>query len=380
TDNDRIEASLQSINGYVMFDSSGADKTNDELSFFGTPYYTHSRDRFYQLAYKHTDVLNDITVQYNLSTFNRSDSFVGSVNEVKVDDKINYLEKSFVRFGASYQQFENKTANNVDIDKSYDATSAFLTNYNTFNGDTTILTESLRYDSYSDFDSSFTGKIGIKQYLYDTFYVSANAGTGYNIPSSFQLYDATYGNLNLSPEETQTYDITLGNETLWVTGFYNKINNLIDYVIIDYTTYAGYYQNVEGESIIQGFEIGYTDYFFEMLGLTAHYTYLKTEDADGKALGRRPKDQVDVNVVYYATENFDLGLNGQYIGERYNFDDKGGAQTGKYTVVNFVSNVKVNDYITVYGKVDNITDEYYQTVDGYATAGRSLYIGLNAKY
>ena len=103
-------------------------------------------------------------------------------------------------------------------------------------------------------------------------------------------------------------------------------------------------------------------------------------DADKKDLARRPKQQVDASVVYYATETFDLGLNGQYIGERYDRSDREGAQTGKYALVNFVSNIKVNDYLSVYGKVDNITDRYYQTVDGYATAGRSLYLGLNARY
>ena len=70
----------------------------------------------------------------------------------------------------------------------------------------------------------------------------------------------------------------------------------------------------------------------------------------------------------------------QYVGERYSLNNNEGAQTGEYTVANFVTNIKVNDYITVYGKINNLTDEYYQTVDGYATAGRSLYLGLNAKY
>ena len=36
--------------------------------------------------------------------------------------------------------------------------------------------------------------------------------------------------------------------------------------------------------------------------------------------------------------------------------------------------------IKIYGKVDNIADKYYQEVDGYATAGRSYYVGLNASY
>lgn len=376
TENDRIEASVQSINGYVMFDGSGADKTNSDLDYYGNPYYTYSQDRFYRLAFKHSDTTNDINVQYNLSTFDRSGNgdFTGSVSEVKLDDKITYTENSFLLVGASYQKFKNDKAN-VTINKEYDATSAFVTNYNHFTGFNTILTESIRYDRYSDFDNSLTGKFGIKQYITGSLYASANAGTGYNIPSSFQLYDATYGDIGLEPEKTQTYDVTLGTESFWITGFYNKIDNLIDF---DMTTYR--YTNIEGTSVLKGVEVGYKDYFADTLGITANYTYLNAKDADKKDLARRPKHQLDASVVYYATENFDLGLNGQYIGERYDRSDREGAQTGKYVLINLVSNVKVNDYLSVYGKVDNITDRYYQTVDGYATAERSLYLGLNARY
>ncbi len=376
TEKDRVEASVQSINGYVMFDGSGADKTNNDLDYYGNPYYTYSQDRFYRLAYTHSGTINHINLQYSLSTFDRSGNgdFTGSVHEVKLDDRVTYAENAFLRVGASYQQFKNDKAN-VAINKEYDATSAFVTNYNHFTGFSTILTESIRYDKYSDFDNSLTGKVGLKQYITAALYASANAGTGYNIPSSFQLYDATYGNINLEPEKTQTYDVTFGTESFWITGFYNKINNLIDF---DLTTYS--YTNIKGTSVLKGVEIGYKDYFADTLGITANYTYLNAKDADGKDLARRPKDQLDASVVYYATENFDIGLNGQYIGERYDSSDRQGAQTGKYVLVNFVTNVKVNDYVSVYGKVDNITDRYYQTVDGYATAGRSLYLGLNARY
>lgn len=376
TDKDRIEASVQAINGYVMFDGYGADKSNSDLDFYGNPYYTNNQDRFYRLAYTHDGATNDITLQYNLSTFDRSGNgdFTGSVSEVKLDDKITYREDSFLLAGASYQNFKNDKAN-VAIDKEYDATSAFVTNYNHFTGINTILTESVRYDKYSDFNNALTGKVGLKQYITDTLYAAINAGSGYNIPSSFQLYDTNYGNLNLEPEKTETYDITFGTESIWITGFYNKINNLIDF---DLTTYR--YTNISGTSTLKGVELGYKEYFADSIGVTVNYTYLNTRDGDGNTLARRPKNQADAAVVYYVSETFDLGLNGQYIGERYDRADEQGAMTGKYAIVNFVSNVTVNDYITVYGKVDNITDKYYQTVDGYATAGRSLYMGLNAKY
>jgi len=45
-----------------------------------------------------------------------------------------------------------------------------------------------------------------------------------------------------------------------------------------------------------------------------------------------------------------------------------------------VINYSINDKTKLYLKLDNITDKYYQTVDGYATAGRSAYVGLKVSF
>ena len=395
TENDRIEANIQTINGLVNFDS-GAGSFNDS----SIP-NTDTKNRFYNVAYKHKDSINDLSLQYNLSTFDRvmeleswfvpgtvdTYKYKGSVNEVKIDDKITYQEDSFIRVGASYQKFEQEemTANS---DESYSAISVFATNYNKLellSGLNTIITESIRYDKYDNIDNSFTGKLGVKQFIHSNYYISSNIGTGFNAPTLDELYGGFGANPNLEPETSMSIDITLGNDVIWLTGFYNEIDNLIEYY--DPDTFMGplpgSYSNIDGISRFKGIELGYEDYFFNSLGINAMYTYLKTENADGKALARRPKNQVDANVVYYVSEAFDLGVNAQYIGERYepdNFLGAQGAQTGKYTITNFVTNVKVNEHITFYGKIDNLTDKYYQTVNGYATAGRSLYLGMNGKF
>ena len=380
TDNDRIDANIQAINSFIHFDSGAGSSGDSSIP------NTYLQDRFYTLAYKHKDTLNDFKIQYNLSTFSRENTFSssssinkGSVNEIKADDKIAYAKDSFIRVGASFQKFEDKKIVQNET-KSYSVISVFTTNYNKvqlLSGLDTILTESLRYDNFDNFDNALTGKIGAKQFIIKDYYISLNAGTGYNVPSSYQLYNPTFGDTNLQPEKSFTSDITIGSDTVWITGFYNEITDFIDFVGV--WPNSGYAQ-IDGKSKFQGVEIGYDDYFFDSFGVNAMYTYVKTKDANGKELARRPKNQIDARVTYYVDENFDLGLNAQYIGERYDGADKSGAQTGRYTVANFVTNVRTNKYLTFYAKINNITDKYYQTVDGYATAGRSLFVGLNIKY
>lgn len=386
---DRLEFSMKKINSDVEFDSFAG-------TFGDSPLPNSTNDNsFYNLSFSHNDSLNAIKVAYNYSNFQRemelaswsgegidTYNYEGSVSEFKIDDKISYMKDSFARVGASHQSFEHKEIT-PDTDKSYDAISAFVTNYNKLSlidNLPTIITESIRYDKYDAFDNSFTGKLGVKQFLYGDIYISSNFGTGYNAPTLGQLYGQFGANPDLKPENSTTFDITLGNEILWVTGYYNEIDDLIDYVITDYDTYAGGYTQIDGKSKFKGFEIGYEDFYFDFLGLNAIYTYVKTEDANGVSLERRPKMQLNAQATYYVTNEFDIGLNAQYIGERYDQKDNQGPQTGKYTVANLITNYQANKTLTFYGKIDNISAEYYQTTDGYASAGRSYYIGLNAKY
>jgi vitamin B12 transporter len=45
-----------------------------------------------------------------------------------------------------------------------------------------------------------------------------------------------------------------------------------------------------------------------------------------------------------------------------------------------VANYDINRNLTMYAKVDNLFDKYYQVVDGYATAPLSAYVGLKASF
>ena len=376
TQNDRFEASFRYIDAYVESDNgAGLDAPNGIYTVNNLDSY------FYSAAYKHDDALNDLLLQYNYSRFKRSQygGYSGDVEEIALQDKIDYAKDSFIRVGGSYQRYEQETSGGSDLNKKYNAKSAYATNYNKFllleDLGNTIFTQSLRHDRYSIFDNKTTGKVGLKQFVHKDIYLSSNYGTAYNIPTLYQLFGSWSGNAALKPEETKSIDITVGNDNLTFTYFHNKINDLIDY---DFTSST--FNNMDGTSTIKGFEAGYQDDFFDVLSLGLNYTYLDAKNDDGETLARRPKHQIDGNVFYYLNDKLNIGLNGQYIGTRYDSPDNQGAQTGKYTLFNAVINYEINKNLTVYTKVDNITDKYYQVVDGYATAERSFYIGLNAQF
>lgn len=376
--NNRLEFSIQTIDALAAFDSwSGASGDS------GVP-QSDIHNRFYNLAYKFKSGIHDATLSYSRSTFDRvldgngwSAAYKGFVDEVKVQDTISYMKESFLRLGASYSEFAQEDVATND-EKKYSSKALFATNYNKLSllsSGATIVTESLRFDDYDSVKNSLTGKFGVKQYLKDDIYLSTNIGTGFNVPTLDELYGAWGSNPNLEPEKSLTMDITLGNDKLWATLFQNQIRNMIEYDMITRS-----YVQSSGESKFQGVEVGYKDYLVQKLGFEVAYTYLRTKNPDGDTLARRPKHQVDAKTSYYITDDIDIGINAHYIGERYDAAAQSGAQTGKYIVANFVANAQLNRYATIYAKIDNITDKYYQLVDGYATAERSFFVGLHLKY
>ena len=81
-----------------------------------------------------------------------------------------------------------------------------------------------------------------------------------------------------------------------------------------------------------------------------------------------------------------MNINGTYIGSRVDasFDPITYAQipveTGNYLVANTKVTYHATKDLDIYLKVNNLFDRYYQSVYGYASAERSYYLGLQAKF
>ena len=117
-----------------------------------------------------------------------------------------------------------------------------------------------------------------------------------------------------------------------------------------------------------------------LLFLNLNYTRLSAKNKDKEEFGRRPKDKVGFGVDYYGLKDFHFNINGEYIGTRYERDDKKGAKTGNYTIWNAVVDYDISKNFSTYLKLDNIFNKDYQIVDGYATSQRAAFVGLKASF
>ena len=376
-DNNRIVFSHNRINSKSEYDKGAFGATTEEKAN-GKGYILETKNHYSSLNYNNKNEFSDVNVYTNYSKIDRDDEkgftkeFDGTLREYGANIKIPYNNDSFVLTGADYKVSRHK--NNVN--KTLKNKGLFVTNstkYNKF-----IFTQSLRYDNYDLFDNKTTGKVGIKYNYNKDVYITSNIGTAYNVPTFYKLYDNYAGFDNLQPETTKSFDLTLGYKDLTLTYFHNKINNMIEY---NSNTFK--YFNMDEDVTLKGIELAYKKEILEDLLLNLSYTYTNAKDDNKKQLQRRAKNSIKFGFDYYGIKDFHLNLNGEYVGDRVQYDFGTydiSAQTGNYTVWNSVINYNINEDLGIYLKLDNIFDKNYQTVDGYATAQRSAYVGLNYKF
>lgn len=333
----------------------------------------HQTNRLGSIGYRHSVNATDfIDATYALTSFERKDplgytkAFTGTNKELNVNGTFHYADHGFIVLGAG-------TLDTKDTISAKELTSKglFFTNTNRF--DNLILTESIRHDTYETFKDKTTGKLGAKYFFAEDVVLSSNYGTAYRVPSLFELYAGYYGNPNLQPETTQSFDASFRYKQLTLTHYHNLISNLIG----SNAYYA--YDQVEGTSRIKGYEVRYHHSLSDALMLDLYYNNLSAKNQNAQTLNRRPRQSAKASLLYYPTGLLSLGTTLNYVGTRYD-DLAQTVQTGRYTLWSVVANYDLTPQLTLYLKGDNLTDKLYQEVDGYGTPGRSVYVGVNARF
>ena len=376
SDRDRISASLHAIDStsdYDGFDASFQPDPNDRNS---SEDVTQLLTR---LDYAHTFSKGEMGLYLSRSKFKRrlatgfSKAFDGRVDEVGLNGRWDYRQGDFLNGGIERKRFKHEN----EIDRSYRNDGFFLSNSNRFAGliaGETIVTEAVRYDRYDAFSNRFTYKVGLK-HIHDNiegFWTAFNYGTGYNIPTLYQLYSA-YGNPDLTPEKTRGYDVTAAYKGVRLTWFDNRIEEMIDFGP-DYR-----YANISGSSKLKGVEFAYSGSYSPLsLAYGLNYTWLNAKDAQDKKLPRRAKHRANFTLDYYGIPKSHIGMQLRYVGKRKKspYDTDPTVDDKEYTVVDMSADYTLSKALSLYARVDNLLDKTYQDISGYATSPRALYAGF----
>lgn len=226
----------------------------------------------------------------------------------------------------------------------------------------------------------------------------ASYGEGFKAPTLYQLY-GDFGTRSLQPETARNYDVGVEQSFLQrhgkiaVTYFHRDTTNQIDFrscaaadvanpATICFQRPFGTYDNI-ARTRAQGVEAELTLRPVNDLTFTANYSYIHAENRAiganfGKDLARRPRQTVNVSLDYRLP--FGLSLGGTISHVSDSFDNAANTvRLDGYVLAGVRAEMPIGEHFAVYGRVDNLFDERYQTVATYGTLGRAAYGGVRVK-
>ena len=276
-------------------------------------------------------------------------------------------------FGASYTEEKS----DVDgVNTAYEIASVFGEAQYAASEDVD-LSFALRHDDHSTFGGFTTGRLAANWRVTADTTLRAAIGTGFRAPSLFELFSPLYGNASLEQEESRSAEVGVehrfaNDAQVKATLFYTEIDNLIDF---DFAS-GGYIQG-SGTSTTKGLELSGRVALGAGTDLFGSYTYTDGKDSGGNQLVRVPKHDFVLGVEAELSDKLAGQLVLNHVAGRAN---DGGSAMPDYTVINASMSYDFNDTTQGYVRLENLTNEEYQTSFGYGTSDRAIYFGVRASF
>ena len=244
-----------------------------------------------------------------------------------------------------------------------------------------------RFDHFNQFGGVWTYRVAGSYKIDKTdTTLHSSVATGFSPPSS---QDKIFGNNpNLEPEKDFGWDIGIEQRlwerrvTLGLTYFHNDLSNVIGF--------NGLFQTLNlGAAVTQGLEAELRAQPIADLVFTASYTYLdarKTSSADisqpqGARLPRRPRNEVYVSASYLWWKKLRTTIEAKFVNAREELNFGGpNFDIEDYSFVNIAAEYEVNPYLSIFGRIDNLTNEHYSEVFGFPALGRAAYGGIKVQF
>ena len=304
----------------------------------------------------------------------------GASQEVSLRGEYRLIGGIALAFGGNRQWTQYSTS--FDAEDSATITGAYVQAGGTLLGFAGHI--GARIDDHDTFCSEVSFGGDASYLLGGGWRIRASVGEGFKPPSLYQLY-SSFGNLALEPEKSTSYDAGIEHGErgrglfLALTGFRRDSENLIGF---DNATFT--YANT-ARARAQGLEAEAGLNFGESLRVAGHYTLLDAENrVTGTDLARRPRHSATLWADWGTgllagpdTPGLTFGADLRLVGD--SFDDAGNfVRLDGYELLDLRAELPVSSKVQLFGRVENLLDEDYQTAAGYATRGRSAFVGVRA--
>jgi vitamin B12 transporter len=236
----------------------------------------------------------------------------------------------------------------------------------------------LGYQHHEVFGSYTTWNAEYVRTLSAALRATLAAGTAFRAPDSTDLYGYG-GNPALRPETSQQVQLGLnwqptGSQELLLSLYQNRIDDLIEFVLIDPVNFIYQTQNVS-QARIRGAELGYE---WRGAAWSLHGSYVAQDPRNlttGGQLLRRSHSNLMLGARWVAGA-LDASADLQLVGPRTDYVGFDLGSVAGYTLLNFGLGYRFNPDWSAQLRLDNALDRKYEQISGYNTAGRSLTLAM----
>jgi vitamin B12 transporter len=240
-----------------------------------------------------------------------------------------------------------------------------------------------RLDHNSTFGTFPSGRLAIAWRPDGATVVRAAVANGFRAPSideRFGNYPAFgfVGNPNLAPERSVSAEIGVerrfaGGARVQATAFLLDIDNLITFQFGAPSTLA----NVAGVSTRRGVEFAAELPLGARVTADLAYTWTDAVQANGARIPLVPRHNLTAGLAAQITDRLRAGVTLTHVADRaVSF----GSPAEDYTVASAEVRYALTDRADLWLRVENLGDARYQITPDYGTAGRSVHLGLAARF
>ena len=212
--------------------------------------------------------------------------------------------------------------------------------------------------------------------------ISVAAGTAFHAPDGSDRFGYG-GNPQLQPEFAREFGAGIAwrpgaGQSLRLDIYENRIDDLVEYVLVDPANFVYQTQNV-GRARIRGLEAGYeldaADWRLRVAATLQDPESLAT----GTQLLRRARHVYALGIGH-SLRALDLSADLRASGARLDAGFPGDVRVGGYALLGLGARWRITPAWSAQLRLDNALDRDYQLVNGYHTAGRSLTLATRYRF
>ena len=233
-----------------------------------------------------------------------------------------------------------------------------------------VISAGLRVANSNMFGTKLVPQAGIVMNPARLLTIKLSASNGYRNPSFKELYLYRMANPDLKPENMWNYEISVGKRfsryfQFDVTGYYSRGTNMIQLVDMK--------NENTGKFTNKGIEVSASSHPINCLSISASYSWLHTSLDN---LTGAPRNQyflgVDWQIIKPLNVSAELkGIGGLFVAENI--------KRQNYALLNLRAEYTFNRYISLFLRLNNLTDARYMINRGYIMPGFNILGGFQIR-